>query len=790
MQLIYKEKSNWDSLVSDEIVTIWNSFIDCLKLSSAISIPRFICMEGKVSIQIHGFCDSSMSAYCAAVYVRRQSESKICVNLLAAKTRVAPLKELTIPRLELVSCQLLVELLSVVVNSLKSLCGVKIFCWSDSEVSLCWIRGVHKQWNTWVENRVIKIRKEVEPNSWYHVPGSLNPADVATRSISAKDLTCDSVWFTGPQFLYISRDQWPNTHIDEDSAIEGDNVAPTVNLVHMEDEDMVIPVTKFSDIHRLLTVVVHILRFKHNMLSCIRNQEKRVGEINVTEIVDAETLLIKQEQSLITKSEKFKLIKRSLNLFLDEASVLRVKGRLENSQLEFEEKFPILLNDSHFSHLLIKKCHLEVMHGGTEATLNQFRSRFWIVRGRQVVKRVIYRCVVCRRQQGKVLIPPPSPALPSYRVASDFCFQSTGVDFAGALLVKSIYFPDRNQLHKSYICLFTCAASRALHLELVPNLEAQTFIRALQRFFARRGYPKVLVSDNAKTFTCHAVKRFLVDNKIEKKFILPASPWWGGFYERLVRSVKLPLRKILGKARLSYEELETVLIQIEAVVNSRPLTYLYDDEVLDPLTPSHLLTGRNILQKCEYSKLDVEFVNSVELGKRATYIQRTIQLFWNKFQHCYLAELREHHMYQNKENKANRSLKVDDVVIVKDDILTPRSSWRIARVKSLIIGRDGNVRGGVLSAISQDGKRTTLTRPLQKLIPLEVTETSSTHADSENIDNDNDIEGHALISDKKNTKLSKNNVNKRNDNVKPPVSCRPRRVAAEAGELARRTKMN
>ena len=157
-------------------------------------------------------------------------------------------------------------------------------------------------------------------------------------------------------------------------------------------------------------------------------------------------------------------MQQSLNLFTDEKGLLRVRGRLENSDLQLDAKFPILLHDGHLAHLFIKKCHVDVMHGGTEATLNHFRNRFWLVRGRQVVKRAIYRCVTCRRYQGRTLVPPQSPALPVYRVTSDFCFQSTGVDFAGPLHVKSIYLSDSSRLFKAhmYACSHVRRAGRCI----------------------------------------------------------------------------------------------------------------------------------------------------------------------------------------------------------------------------------------------------------------------------------------------------------------------------------------
>ena len=272
------------------------------------------------------------------------------------------------------------------------------------------------------------------------------------------------------------------------------------------------------------------------------------------------------EQLQLNENEKYQLLEKSLNLFTDENGLVRLKGRMENADVAYETRFPILLRDGHFLTLLIRQCHEEVMHGGTEATLNKLRNRFWVVRGRQVVKRIVSRCITCRRHQAKPALPPPSPALPVYRVAADFSFQFTGTDFAGPLYVKTIY-GSNSDLYKAYICLFTCATSRAVHLELTPDLQGTSFIRALRRFISRRGYPHLLINDNAMTFKSCEVKSFLLYSKIESKFILPASPWWGGFHERLVRCVKLPLRKVLGKAKLNYEEMETSLIEVEGIIN-------------------------------------------------------------------------------------------------------------------------------------------------------------------------------------------------------------------------------
>ena len=149
-------------------------------------------------------------------------------------------------------------------------------------------------------------------------------------------------------------------------------------------------------------------------------------------------------------------------------------------------------------------------------------------------------------------------------------------------------------MFKSYICLFTCATTRNVHLELTPSMDASDVIKALVRFLSRRGCIKMFISDNFSSFKSDEVSKFLLLHNIDWKFILPLSPWWGGFYERLVRTVKTTLRNILGKSKLNFEELYTILTQVECMLNSRSLSYNYTEENCEPRTPSYLLLGRNL----------------------------------------------------------------------------------------------------------------------------------------------------------------------------------------------------
>ena len=278
-------------------------------------------------------------------------------------------------------------------------------------------------------------------------------------------------------------------------------------------------------------------------------------------------------------------------------------GRLSQTQLLSSTKYPILLDKSHhITFLFVRESHKRVMHGGVKSTLTELRSRFWIVQGRQFVRKLLYQCVVCRKLEGRPYKAPPPPPLPEFRVKEEPPFTYIGIDYAGPLYVKSFNSPQQ----KVWICLYTCCITRAIHLDLVPDLTAQAFLRSFRRFTASRGRPSVVVSDNGKTFKPAAgeITRILNDPGVKQHFAkehmkwtfnLEKAPWWGGVFERLVRSVKRCLKKTISGARLTYEELLTVVIEVEMILNCRPLSFVSSEDFEEPLTPSHLLCGRRLM---------------------------------------------------------------------------------------------------------------------------------------------------------------------------------------------------
>jgi len=269
-------------------------------------------------------------------------------------------------------------------------------------------------------------------------------------------------------------------------------------------------------------------------------------------------------------------------------------------------------------------------------------------------------------------------------------------------------------------------------LDLVPDLTAQAFLRSFRRFTGRRGRPSVVVSDNDKTFKPAAgeIIRILNDPEVKQHFAkehmkwtfnLEKAPWWGGVFERLVRSVKRCLKKTISGARLTYEELLTVVIEVEMILNCRPLSFVSSEDFEEPLTPSHLLCGRRLMSlpdnssDAEQSDTDVQ---PKDLNKRMQHLNNVINHFWKRWRSEYLLELRNSHRNATQRT-TDRVVSIGDVVIVHDED-QPRGKWRIGKVENLITGSDGCVRGAVVRVKTKGGRTSTLRRPVQRLYPLEV----------------------------------------------------------------------
>ena len=247
--------------------------------------------------------------------------------------------------------------------------------------------------------------------------------------------------------------------------------------------------------------------------------------------------------------------------------LLRCRGRLAHAHIPYEAKFPLLLStDYHFTRLVVLQAHNGVAHNKTRETLNRLRQEYWIPRGRNFVRYVIKSCWLCNYFEGKSFSYPAPPDLPEVRVHRKHAFNAVGLDYAGPIRVKNIFGED-DDLYKCWIALVTCASTRAIYLDIAVKCSAQECIEVLKRLTARHGAPGTIISDNGKAFVSEEVQDFAASKNIQWKFNLEAAPWQGGFFERMVGSTKRCLKKLLFRSTVTFNELLTLLHQIEAVIN-------------------------------------------------------------------------------------------------------------------------------------------------------------------------------------------------------------------------------
>ena len=750
-QKICQLKLNWDDIIPQELCNQWIKLVNDIAKVNYIVFPRYVlqdvCTEKLSTIELHGFCDASQHCYAACAYLRVQTTQSVETKLLSAKTHIAPQKGETIPRLELMGALLLARLITKVNEVIADNVHIdSVYCWSDSQVTLHWICSNKKQKQVFVSNRVEQIRSLVKRDLWGYCPTNYNPADIASRGIECSKIINNSLWWKGPPFLKHDQTQWPKFE-SAPSHEPNQNGTVYTNVVVNETADSqsineIINCEDYSDIDKLFRVTAYVLKFIHKIKSKHINGELSTESPNEFEqFLEKATLYWhKETQKVFFKDPKFKEIEKNLGTFIDNEGVIRVGGRLQNAPLPYSTKYPVLLPRSHrFTTLVISRAHNTVKHNGVNETLTELRSDYWICKGRQIVKTQLSKCVNCKRLTGKPYDTPKAPPLPSYRVSEDLAFTFVAIDFAGPLYVKDIYHQD-GPLHKCYIALFTCASTRALHLELVPDLRAPTFIRALKRMLSRRGLSSLIISDNGSTFRDNSVQKYTQSLNISWNFNVPTASWWGGFWEICVKLVKRCLKKTLGNAKLTYEELETALIEVEGILNSRPLTYLCDEITEPPLSPSNLVIGRRILDKpFANSRSSMESTHK-SVTKRSRYLETLLSHFRNRFKTEYLPSLREHHKVNN--TKKDSLVAVGDIVhLYKEKI--PRQRWPMGKIIRLLPGKDGIVRAAEVKTVIPTKEPLVVKRPIQKLFPIEVKSEKRSHdhsVENANVNDQSDIE--------------------------------------------------
>ncbi|XP_064475786.1 uncharacterized protein LOC135389683 [Ornithodoros turicata] len=716
-QAIWKDAVPWDRPMTNTAHQVWNKWVNGLPTLSLLNVPR--CTAGtNGSVQdLQIFADASPRAYGAAIYMRVDRGTKgISCNLLLAKGRIAPLKPVTLPRLELLGCLLAARLYNRI-RGVRPNVAWKATFWTDSQIALQWIKNTTSRCPQFVEGRVREIRHLTDPGHWRHCDGKNNPADLLTRGISADELVSSELWWVGPPWLSGSVD--PPLEPISNRTPSSSRTEETCCPIAIHHGDPIIRLEDYSLLSRVLRVTAYVLRYVNNSR---RPGSRLTGPISAQELHSAELLWVRRTQlecfgADVVDLQAARPISRSsalltLNPYLDANSLLRVGGRLEFADEEDSTRHPVLLPAKHrLTELLVLDVHRRLHHTGVQDTLCELRLKYWIVKGRQTVRRVLQTCLQCRRRRLSSQTAPVAP-LPRERVTPTSPFDVVGVDFAGPL-----YVHEDGKQRKAYIVLFTCGVTRAVHLELATGMSTQHFLSAFRRFTSRRGVPSLMMSDNARTFhqvsrllSCEDVLNFAATYRIQWKFIVERAPWWGGWRERMVRSVKDALKRCLGRQRLTFEELTTALCEAECIVNCRPLTYVTSEtEDLNPLTPADFLVGKHLTLLPTPGEVTPP-PSAKGLRQYLKVQRRHRSQFWSRWRKEYLLQLRSAHMTRHKPES---QLQVGDVVVIHDK--GPPLMWKLGRVTQAFPGRDGVVRACAVALAN----RTVLHSPVQLLHRLE-----------------------------------------------------------------------
>ncbi|XP_052758002.1 uncharacterized protein LOC128202280 [Galleria mellonella] len=551
-------------------------------------------------------------------------------------------------------------------------------------------------------------------------------ADDATR-VNRIVLTQSSRWLVGPNFLYDSESSWPSSPpVSMAGSLDKNDVelkpstrhhSCVVNLITSQPSPMPLVVSsdRLSSWLRLLRATARA----HKFITLLRR--KGTSEITAEDLSVAETHLLRHSQ-LETFAEELVLLKngqplpRKSKLFtlspvIDDQRVIRLKGRIDRAiDVEDHVKRPIILDARHRTvRLLIAYYHEKAAHGNTELVVNELRQFYWIIHLRSAVRSVAYNCRVCKIRRATPYQPPMGD-LPAARVAHHKRpFSFTGLDYFGPLQVAV-----GRRREKRYVALFTCLVTRAVHLELVHSLSTDAAIMSLRRFIGRRGVPTEIWSDNGTAFVGanHLLKSlygaemelFAANECISWKFIPPSAPFMGGSWERLVRSVKTAMQVTLKERTPSDEILLTLLIEAEALINSRPLTHVPSDpDQSEALTPFHFILGTSSGKPIP-ARLEDRDLCSRAGWKRAL---RLADHFWSRWVKEYLPTL----LPRRGQGIAPR-VNVGDLVPVVDD-QQPRGTWLRGIITAIYRGQDSIAR--IAEVRTPIGL---FRRPMRKLVPL------------------------------------------------------------------------
>ena len=683
MQQLWIDGVSWDEKLSHVRTNEWMKFLAEIKQLDGITFDRCLVPYPDAKAELVVFCDASEVAFGTVCYLRWKRENgDVGVRFVCAKARVSPLKPLTLPRLELQAAVLASRLAASVKKEMTVDVGeIKFF--SDSIIALSWIRGQPRRWKSFVANRVAEIQCQSDPADWHHIPGEHNVADKISRGIPVDQLQGE--WRNGPEFLKSPEEQWPVSQVKANAQEVDKEAKREEKVLIVKAEEKFLDAERFSCWRKLIRTTAYVFRFIANV------KAKRVvngGPLDVKELSDAEQFWVKEVQRELKPVENYK----TLSPFMREG-IVYVGGRTSNQRLLYETEYPALLPAGHHVSLLITRHMHEVGHYGVATTAAKVRRKYWIIGVSKLAKNVKRRCVRCKMFEPKAEEQWMAD-LPGERVRPfSPPFHCTAIDYFGPYEVKI----GRNKTAKHYGVIFTCLGSGAVHLELATDCSTQEFLQVLRRFFALRGYPSRLQSDNGTQFigaerqlrdmvrgwSVQELKEFCAEKQVDWKFVTPLAPHQNGCAESMVKSCKRALKKAVGHQRLTPFELHTCFQEVANLVNERPIGRIPND----PDDGSYICPNDLLLGRASSRVPQGPFRETRNPQHRVEFIQRIVDAFWK----IWVRDVFPLLVPRRKWNVNRRNVSKGDIVVVADANVI-RSQWKLGRVTDVYPGADGKVR--------------------------------------------------------------------------------------------------
>lgn len=731
---IWSSGIEWDEHVKHPEREKWNNWLKLMTQIEQLMIPRCYTMNAAIkSRQIHMFVDASEQAFAAVCYVRSESEHGVEVRQVGAKTRIAPNKPLSIPRLELMAAVMGSRFLGSVIEGHRIKFDQR-FMWTDSKTVLCWINSNARNYKQFVGLRIGEILDLTEQAEWRWVSSKNNVADEATKRTLNPQFISDSRWYNGPGFLYESPSYW-NEKKEFTTVLPQDEFRIQIHVVG--DNEKLIPKTpdvgRFSSWHKLVRTQATIVRFAKNLKASASAIPRDISPLQADELDLAKNILWRKMQWDCFQTEVIQFhdnrnmeVDKSNELykytpFMDDQGVLRMRGRISNIEgVSYDTKYPVIMGKNHrITTLIIEAMHRKFLHRNHEIVISELRNLYVIPHLRRQLQKIRTTCYFCKNRNVKP-IPPLMGQLPKSRL-SPFIrpFSFVGVDCFGPMEVVN-----GRKIEKRWGVLYTCLTVRAIHIEIANSLSADSFIMSLKRFMIRRGTPIKITCDNGTNFRggSQELARELKNidpirlqnefSNIKWEFNPPGAPHFGGAWERMIQCVKSNLVEVLMHRRKPSDELlHTVLIECEGIVNTRPLTHIpLDDAEDEPLTPNHFLVGSSNGTK---PLADLRDVDENKLFKKMWITAEQItKRFWRKWMREYLPTLARRTKWFSKPEP----IRVGDIVVIAEES-QPVRYWPKGKIIEVYEGSDGQVRSAKVKTCYG-----TYRKPAVKLAVLDVSE--------------------------------------------------------------------